>query len=308
MGDVRFDLFLPKPIFVEYFSFDRYIEKVTKLTIKQGGIMPKTRFGMLPLIIIAALALGMVGCGTQIPSGHRGVFYYKFGEGTEFGKIYQEGFSWHLPWNNIFVYKIQLQEQKEALTVLSSDGATIKLEVSILYRPLAVKLDSLQVTIGRNYYNVAIAPTIREIARTIAGRYKPEEIYSTKREQIASEVVEALRSAMTDKFIMIENVLIRDVLIPPEISKAINLKLTMEQEAQRMQFIIEKEKREAERKRIEAKGISDFQKIVSAGITPSLLKWKGIEATLEIAKSPNTKVIIVGNDAGSLPIILGGDK
>lgn len=269
--------------------------------------MPKSRFGMLPLIIIAALALGMVGCGTQIPSGYRGVFYYKFGEGTEFGKIYQEGFSWHLPWNNIFVYKVQLQEQKEALTVLSSDGATIRLEVSILYRPLAGKLDSLQVTIGPNYYSVAIAPTIREIARTIAGRYKPEEIYSTKREQIASEVVEALRAAMTDKFIMIENVLIRDVLIPPEISKAINLKLTMEQEAQRMQFIIEKEKREAERKRIEAKGISDFQKIVSAGITPSLLKWKGIEATLEIAKSPNTKVIIVGNDAGSLPIILGGE-
>ncbi len=270
--------------------------------------MPKTRFGMLPLIIIAALALGMVGCGTQVPSGHRGVFYYKFGEGTEFGKIYKEGFSWHLPWNNIFVYKVQLQEQKEALTVLSSDGATIKLEVSILYRPLASKLDSLQVTIGRNYYNVAIAPTIREVARTIAGRYKPEEIYSTKREQIASEVVESLRAAMTDKFIMIENVLIRDVLIPPEISKAINLKLTMDQEAQRMQFTIEKEKREAERKRIEAKGISDFQKIVSAGITSSLLKWKGIEATLEIAKSPNTKVIIVGNDAGSLPIILGGDK
>lgn len=270
--------------------------------------MPKSRFGMLPLFIIAVLALGMVGCGTQVPSGHRGVFYYKFGDGTEFGKIYQEGFSWHLPWNSMFVYKVQLRENKEALTVLSSDGATIKLEVSILYRPLAAKLDSLQVTIGPNYYNVAIAPTIREIARTIAGRYKPEEIYSTKREQIASEVVEALSSAMADKFIMIENVLIRDVLIPPEISKAINLKLTMDQEAQRMQFTIEKEKREAERKRIEAKGISDFQKIVSAGITPSLLRWKGIEATLKIAESPNTKVIIVGNDAGSLPIILGGDK
>jgi len=270
--------------------------------------MAKARFGILPLIIIAALALGMAGCGTQIPSGHRGVFYYKFGEGTEFGKIYQEGFTWHLPWNSIFVYKVQLQEQKEALTVLSSDGATIKLEVSILYRPLAPKLDSLQVTIGPNYYNVAIAPTIREIARTVAGRYKPEEIYSTKREQIASEVVESLRSAMADKFIKIENVLIRDVQIPPEISKAINLKLTMDQEAQRMQFTIEKEKREAERKRIEAQGIADFQKIVSAGITPSLLKWKGIEATLEIAKSPNTKVVIIGNEAGSLPIILGGER
>ncbi|MFQ6008179.1 MAG: prohibitin family protein [Candidatus Zixiibacteriota bacterium] len=261
----------------------------------------------LPLLIIAVLALGMIGCGTQVPSGHRGVFYYKFGEGTEFGKIYPEGFVWHLPWNSMFVYKIQLQEQKEDLTVLSSDGATIKMEVSILYRPVVDKLDSLQVTIGRNYYDVAVAPAIRGIARTIAGRYKPEEIYSTKREQIAAEIIDALRSAMANKYINIENVLIRDVQIPPEISKAINMKLTMDQEAQRMRFTIEKEKREAERKRIEAQGIADFQKIVSAGITPSLLKWKGIEATLKIAESPNTKVVIVGNDAGSLPIILGGE-
>jgi regulator of protease activity HflC (stomatin/prohibitin superfamily) len=261
----------------------------------------------LPLLIIAVLALGVVGCGTQIPSGHRGVFYYKFGKGTEFGKIYREGFVWHLPWNKMFVYKVQLQEQKEDLTVLSSDGATIKMEVSILYRPVAEKLDSLQVTIGPNYYNVAVAPTIRGIARTIAGRYKPEEIYSTKREQITREIKEALQEAMADKYISIENILIRDVQIPPEISKAINFKLTAAQEAQRMQFTIEKEKLEAERKRIEAEGIAKFQEIVSQGITPSLLKWKGIEATLKIAESPNTKVIIIGNDAGSLPIILGGE-
>ena len=100
----------------------------------------------------------------------------------------------------------------------------------------------------------------------------------------------------------------RDVQIPPKISEAIDFKLTADQEAQKMQFTIEKEKLEADRKRIEAKGIADFQKIVSAVITTSLLKWKGIEATLKIAESPNTKVIIVGNDGGGLPIILGGDK
>jgi regulator of protease activity HflC (stomatin/prohibitin superfamily) len=254
------------------------------------------------------LALGMIGCGTQIPSGHRGVFYYKFGAGTEFGKVYHEGFVWHLPWNSMFVYKVQLQEQKEVLTVLSSDGATINMEVSILYRPLVDKLDSLQVSIGPDYYNVAIAPSIRGIARAVAGRYKPEEIYSTKREQIATEIIDGLRTAMTDKFINIENVLIRDVEIPQEISKAINFKLTADQEAQRMQFTIEKEKLEAERKKIEAEGIAKFQDIVSKGITPSLLKWKGIEATMKIAESQNTKIVIVGNDAGSLPIILGGEK
>ncbi len=270
--------------------------------------MSNQRIKLLPLLLVSIFVLSMIGCGSQINSGHRGVFYYKFGDGTEFGNIYQEGFVWHLPWNNMFVYKIQLQENKEGLSVLSSDGATIRLEVSILYRPLVEKLDSLQVRIGPNYYNVTIAPSIRGIARTVAGNYKPEEIYSTKREEVTAEIVSALQQAMADKYISIENVVIRDVQIPPKISEAINFKLTADQEAQKMMFTIEREKLEADRKRIEAQGIADFQKIVSAGITTSLLRWKGIEATLKIAESPNTKIIVIGNDAGSLPVILGGDK
>ncbi len=270
--------------------------------------MNRSQFKHLPILIIAVLALGMVGCGTQVPSGHRGVFYSKFGGGTELGKIYDEGFNWHMPWNSIFVYQIQLQERMEKLTVLSSDGATIRMEVSILYRPMTSRLDSLQVTIGPNYYDVKVAPTVRGIARSVAGTYKPEEIYSTKREEVADRIKESLRSEMAENHITIENVLLRDVTIPEKISEAINFKLTADQEAQKMEFTIEKERLEAERKRIEAQGIADFQKIVSAGITESLLKWKGIEATLKIAESPNTKVVIVGNDAGSLPIILGGDN
>lgn len=266
------------------------------------------KFKLLPLLLIMIFALMMVGCGTQIPSGHRGVFFAKFGAGTEYGKIYPEGFNWHMPWNSMFIYKIQLQESKENLSVLSSDGASIGLEVSIMYRPNFLKLDSLQGTIGQNYYNVAIAPAVRSIAREVAGDYKPEEIYSTKREEMAKAFITNLKAAVEDKFVTIENVLVRNVQIPAKISEAINFKLAADQEAQKMQFTINKERLEAERKRIEAKGIADFQKIVSAGITSSLLKWKGIEATLKIAESPNSKIIIIGNDAGSLPIILSGDK
>jgi regulator of protease activity HflC (stomatin/prohibitin superfamily) len=153
-----------------------------------------------------------------------------------------------------------------------------------------------------------VAPSIRGIARAVAGKYKPEEIYSTKRAEMNDSILTELQNAMSDKFVEIENVVIRDVTIPTKISEAINLKLTMDQEAQRKQFELEKEKREAERKRIEAGGIRDFQKIVSEGITPSLLKWKGIEATLKIAESPNTKIIMVGNDENGLPVILGSDK
>jgi regulator of protease activity HflC (stomatin/prohibitin superfamily) len=262
----------------------------------------------LPIFLIALAALATVGCGTQVPSGHRAVFFSKFGEGTEMGRIYGEGFNWHLPWNSMIVYQTQIQEQKESLNVLSSDGATIKLDVSILYRPIPAKLDSLQVTIGPDYYRVKIAPTVRGIARGVAGNYKPEEIYSTKREELADEINSQLQAELAKYYIEVENILVRDVQIPQKISEAINFKLTADQEAQRMEFEIEKEKREAERKRIEAQGIADFQQIVSAGITQSLLKWKGIEATLKIAESQNSKIIVIGNDAGSLPIILSGDE
>jgi len=262
----------------------------------------------LPLLILAVLALGLVGCGTEVPSGHRGVFYSKFGGGTQFGDITGEGFAWHLPWNSMIVYQIQTQERKELLNVLSSDGATIGLEMSILYHPVMSKLDSLQVTIGQNYYDVKVAPTVRGIARSVAGQYTPEEIYSTDREQVTLQIKEQLTEQMVENYVVVEDVLMRDVRIPETISKAINFKLTADQEAQRMQFTIEKEKLEADRKRIEAKGIADFQEIVSAGITESLLKWKGIEATQNLAESQNTKIVIIGNSEGDLPIILSGDK
>ena len=266
------------------------------------------RFKGLPLLLLAVVMITMVGCGTQIPSGHRGVFFSKFGDGTEMGHIYPEGFAWHLPWNSMYVYRTQLQERKEDLTALSSDGASIKLEVSILYLPDEKHLDSLQIKLGPDYYDEFVAPTVRDVARAVAGRYKPEEIYSTKREVIAQEMHDVLQAAASKRWIVIDKVLIRDVQIPAKISEAINFKLTADQEAQKMQFTIEKEKREAERKRIEAQGIADFQKIVSAGITESYLKWKGIEATQKLAESPNSKVVVVGNSSSSMPVILSADK
>ncbi len=263
---------------------------------------------LLPLLALLVLSVGIVGCGTQVPSWHRGVFYSKFGTGTQMGKIYAEGFAWHMPWNSMFIYKIQLQEQEEHLTVLSSDGATITMDVSILYHPIPQKIDSLQISIGPDYYRISVAPSIRGIAREVAGRYKPEEIYSTKRAEMNDSILTELQTAMSDKFVTIENVVVRDVEIPTKISDAINLKLTMDQEAQRKRFELEKEKIEADRKRIEAQGIADYQKIINSGLTPALLKWKGIEATLKIAESPNTKVVVVGNSANGLPVILGSDK
>ncbi len=266
--------------------------------------MTRNQLMLLPLLLILIFVSGMAGCGTQVPSGHRGVFFYKFGDGTEMGKVYPEGFNWHFPWNNIFVYKIQLDERREQLQVLSADGASIGLEVTVWFKPFHAKLDSLQITVGRNYYNVIVAPALRGVGRSVVGKFKPEEIYSTKREEIANEIVMQMQGLMKDKFIFVENIIIRNVGLPAKITEAINAKLEASQEAEKMEFILLKETQEAERKRIEAGGIADFQKIVSSGLTPSLLTWKGIEATQKLAESPNTKIIIIGNSKDGLPIIL----
>jgi prohibitin 1 len=260
------------------------------------------------ILILALFGTLIVGCGTNIPSGHHGVKYLRFHGGTVMGKVYGEGFRWHLPWNSFFVYKTQTDERKETYHVLSADGASIELETSVWFRPRTEKLDSLQVTVGPSYYDVVVGPALRGVARSVVGRYKPEEIYSSKREAIAGEILEEVGSILHDKFVEVENVIIRNVVLPPKITDAIDTKLAADQEQQRMQFVLLKEEQEAQRKRIEAQGIADFQKIVTQGLTQNLLLWKGIEATEKLAESPNSKVVVIGTSEHGLPLILGGEK
>jgi prohibitin 1 len=259
-------------------------------------------------LVLALFTTLLVGCGTNIPSGHHGVKYMRFRGGTQMGKIHGEGFRWHMPWNSFFVYKTQTDERREDLHILSADGASIEMEASVWFRPLVDKLDSLQIRVGPTYYDVLIGPALRGEARSIVGRYKPDEIYSTKREVIASEIVEAVSAVLTEKFIDVENVIIRNVVLPPKITEAINEKLAADQEQQRMQFVLLREEQEARRKKIEAQGIADFQRIITQGLTDKLLRWKGVEATIKLAESPNTKVVVIGSSESGLPLILGGEK
>jgi regulator of protease activity HflC (stomatin/prohibitin superfamily) len=154
--------------------------------------------------------------------------------------------------------------------------------------------------------NSIVKPEIRSVTREVIGNYLPEELYSSKREAIEDEIYAQTKERVESKFINIDAILIRDVTLPPTLQAAIEQKLKQEQESLEYEFKIDKARKEAERKEIEAKGISEFQKIVNRTITPQLLKWKGVEATQEISKSANSKVIVIGNGDGDLPIILGG--
>jgi len=251
--------------------------------------------GLLSIIVLSACA--------RVPSGHRGV-KWTITAGTQ-TEVLAEGLHMLMPWNKLYIYNIRTMDVKEDLVILANNGLTINLEASIRFRPQVKDLYKLQTEIGPKYYSVILGPTVRATARSVGGRYSPEEIYSTKRDEMAADLASELQAALVGKFITLETVLIRNVELPLKLQVAISDKLEEEQRALKMKFTPAKEKREAERKKIEAKGISDFQRIVSTGLTPMLLKWKGIETTEKLAMSPNAKIIVVGSKAtGGLPLIM----
>jgi regulator of protease activity HflC (stomatin/prohibitin superfamily) len=179
------------------------------------------------------------------------------------------------------------------------------LDVSVLYQPKIDELGLLHKTKGENYLNIVIAPEIRAVARSVIGRYTPEQLYSTKRDAIQNEIFEETRRKVEQQHVQLNSVLVRDVTLPKSIKEAIQRKLTQEQESLEYEFRLEKARQEAEKVRIDAEGKAIANRILAASLTPNILKEKGIEATLKLAESPNSKVVIVGNGKDGLPLILG---
>lgn len=256
------------------------------------------------VLLAFALALAAFWSIRTIDSGYAGVKWSMFG-GTQ-QRTYGEGVHLVPPWNRLVRYDVRTQDAKELLHVLSANGLSVSLETSIRYRPSIEELAALHSQIGPGYYEVILAPVVRSEARKVGGRYTPEEIYSSKREVVESEIMDEVRQTIDGKHIEIDAILIRDVDLPDNIKKAISEKLEEEQKALKMQFTLSRERQEAERKRIEAQGIADFQRIVAEGISEELLRWKGIEATENLAESNNSKVVVIGSGKEGLPIILGG--
>ena len=241
-----------------------------------------------------------------IDPGEKGVLFKRFGGGLDKENIYGQGFWVIAAWNKMYKYNVKIQENYEAMEVLSKNGLSIKIDLSFRYNAIENKIGHLHDNIGKSYVNSIVKPEIRSVTREVIGNYLPEELYSSKREAIEDEIYAQTKARVESKYINIDAILIRDVTLPPTLQIAIEQKLKQEQESLEYEFKIDKARKEAERKEIEARGISEFQRIVNRTITPQLLKWKGVEATQEIAKSTNSKVIVIGNGDGDLPIILGG--
>ena len=255
--------------------------------------------------LVAWIFFGLIALSqifTQIPAGHVGVVDF-FGIVSE--KTLPPGINFVNPLANVHKFTTQTMEHKESMQVLSREGLTIGLELSVLYRLMPDSAARVYQTIaGGDYETIVLIPQFRSISRSVTASFQASALYSTERERLAIAVQEELAKTVAVRGIFVESVPLRNVALPVQLTEAIEQKQRADQEAQRMEFILMKEKQEADRKRIEAKGISDFQNIVAQGISEPLLRWKGIEATEKLANSPNTKIIIVGAGKDGLPIIL----
>jgi regulator of protease activity HflC (stomatin/prohibitin superfamily) len=271
--------------------------------MENQGLPKAMVMGVVGLIFVVMFGSSMF---VTIESGEKGVLFKKFGGGLEKDFVYGQGFHIIAPWNDMFVYDVKIHETFEKMEVLSKNGLSIKIDLSFRYMPVQEKIGHLHDEIGRDYLERIIKPEIRSVTREVIGNYLPEELYSTKREAIEDEIESLTRVKVEAKYLTLDAILIRDVTLPLTLRNGIEKKLVQEQESLEYKFKIDKARKEAERKEIEANGIAKFQQIVNRTITPQLLKWKGVEATQEIAKSSNAKVIVIGNGDGDLPIILGG--
>jgi prohibitin 1 len=265
-------------------------------------INPKSLFrGAGLVIVIVIVVIILFSSITSVSSGHVGVLTL-FGRVT--GEALAEGIHLVNPFKVSHEMSVRTQEVKESASVPSSEGLVMNLDTSLIFDLNAQRAADVYQKIGPNYIEVLIEPNLRAAIREATAAHTANALYTGEREMVAKQIREQMASILTKRGINIESVLLRDIQLPMTLKASIEAKQQAEQESLAMSFRLQKEKQEAERKRLEAQGIRDFQQIVAQGISAQLLEWKGIEATENLAKSTNAKVVVIGNSKG-LPLILG---
>jgi prohibitin 1 len=269
--------------------------------VAQHNVMYRGAMFVGGVIGVLALIGALSQMFTIIPAGHVGIVDF-------FGNVQtltlKAGINPVNPLARVIKMSVQTLELKETMDTPSKEGLTTQIEVSVLYHLNPENAADVYRTVGEDYIGVILEPQFRSVSRGVTAMYEAKALYTAERSELEALIYQDLKKVAEPRGITIESTPMRRVGLPPGLTAAIEEKLRMEQESQRMQFVLQKEKQEADRKRIEAEGISDFQKIVAQGISDNLLRWKGIEATMKIAESNNSKVVIVGSGKDGLPVIL----
>jgi regulator of protease activity HflC (stomatin/prohibitin superfamily) len=268
------------------------------IDVQGSGILRLLGLGFIGFILVILLFSAI----TRVDSGAVGVLTL-FGKVT--GDVLPAGIHLINPLMTNHELSVRTQELKETASVPSSEGLVINLDTSLIYHLDPDKASEVFRTIGPNYVMVLIEPNLRSAIREATASHSANALYSGEREMVAKQIVTQLSNQVGQRGVVVESILLRDIQLPNTLRASIELKQQAEQEALAMSFRLQKETQEAQRKRIEAQGISDFQRIVAQGISSQLLEWKGIEATESLAKSPNAKIVVIGSGKNGLPLILG---
>ncbi|MCK5856680.1 MAG: prohibitin family protein [Bacteroidales bacterium] len=244
-----------------------------------------------------------------VGAGQSGVLFNTFGKGINLEQApLGEGFHFIAPWNKVYLYSVRQKEKAENMKMLSSNGLEISIDVSAWFWPVNEKLPYLHKKIGSDFEMQVVIPAMRAAARSVIGRYTPEEIYSTKRDAIQDEMYVETKKILDEKYVYLDRMLIRSVILPQSIKGAIESKLKQEQLALEYKFKLRRAEKEAERMRIAAEGEAAANKIINSSLTKELLRMRGIEATIKLSESQNAKTIIIGSGKDGLPLILGGSN
>ena len=284
----------------------------------------------LPMVVVYLMVATLVAIVlyphmvVTVPSGYVGVLWKRFGGGTVLDprRLKNEGFNLILPWNEVFLYDLRLQSFTESYNAISSDGVNLTATVIVRFRLQRNAVPVLHQAIGPNYVKVLAMPGIGSLTREVIAQYNAEQVYSTARQEIQDKIRSLVEARLSEKMMeheddeesyrvplrdifILYDILVTGIELPEAIVAAINRKTEQYYIAEEYKFRVEREKRESERKKIEADGIRDFQQTVSQGISESYLRWRGIEATLQLSQSTNAKVVVIGSGKDGLPIILG---
>jgi len=266
----------------------------------------RTVFLLTLVAFLAALVLLWNRVVIPIRSGESGVLY-RFFSGTEMDKIYGEGVHIIWPFNTMHIYNVRLQTRERGYHLLTNVGLPVDINVAVRYRPDLRMLPLLHVTVGPDYLAKVVFPETEAVLRRAVGQYSPEEVYTSKRGFLESIVVRSLTN-VEDRYILVDDVLVRSVELPKMVRDAIERKLILAEEEKAYVFRLEIEREEAKRKAIEAGGIRAYQDIVKQSLTADLLRWQGIQATRDLAISPNSKTVVIGAGKEGMPLILGADR
>jgi prohibitin 1 len=272
-------------------------DSVLKMAVARNWLKSSLMKIVAGVIVVVLLYMSIA----YVPAGQVGVLTY-FGRVT--GDVLPEGTHFVNPFKVNNVMSVRTVETKETATVPSNEGLIMTLDTSLLYRLDASKAADVFRTVGPDFKEVIIEPNLRSAIRAVTAAHSANALYTGAREEVALKIQDELSKTLSVRGIIVESVLLRDVQLPALLKSSIEAKQQAEQDALRMNFVLQKEKQEAERKRIEAQGVADFQTIVAKGISPQLLEWKGIEATEKLANSENAKIVIIGNAKNGLPLVM----